>query len=241
MSRTMLLYKKIAPVNKSRHANWGVTGSDRYDFASETNSVPLTALEFPNACQEYPILFSQSSDGTVMPIVMLGIANAQNLFVGSDGYWKANYIPAYVRRYPFIFSTANEGETLTLCVDEEFEGVSDQGEGERLFTEEGENTPYLEKVVAFLKEYQGHFQRSQIFCKKLVELELLESMTASFKSPDGQERTLNGFLAVSREKLKKIPADKLAELVQTDEMELIYAHLTSLQNIKNVIQKAAAQ
>ena len=37
-------------------------------------------------------------------------------------------------------------------------------------------------------------------------------------------------MAISREKLKELPGDKLVELAKTDELELIYLHLQSMRN-----------
>ena len=65
-------------------------------------------------------------------------------------------------------------------------------------------------------------------------------MGAQFKTPAGREGSLSGFFVVSREKLKKISAEKLAELVQTDELEMIYLHLNSLGNLRKTISRAAA-
>lgn len=238
MSNTMLFYKNVAPVNKQRHAQWGIVPSNRFDFARTINSVPLTAVEFPAASKDYAIVFAKSADG-VMPIAVMGVRNGENLYVDADGQWHAKYIPAFVRRYPFVFSTADEGKTLTLCLDEDFEGCSADGKGDRLFTEGGENTEYLNKVVEFLKEYQNHFRRTQAFCKKLEELELLEPMGAQFKTPDGRDGSLSGFLVINREKMKAIPAEKLAELVKTDELEMMYLHIHSIQNLRETIKRIA--
>ena len=149
--------------------------------------------------------------------------------------WQARYVPAFIRRYPFVFSTADNGETLTLCLDEDYDGCSSEGQGERLFNDAGENTPYLEKVVQFLRE--NHFRRTQIFCKKLEDLNILEPMGAQFKTADGRSGTLNGFFVVSRDKLKNVPAEKLAELAKTDELELIYLHLNSMKNLAETIKR----
>ena len=191
MSKTMLLYKNIAPVNKKRHADWGIVASDRFEFARGTNSVPLTAVEFPGAAQEFAIVFTKSDEG-ILPIAIMGVRSQENLYIDAEGKWTGRDIPAFVRRYPFVFSTADKGETLTLCLDEGYDGCSPQGNGERLFDGE-QNSPYLEKVVQFLKEYQSHFRRTQLFCKKLEEHDLLEPMGAQFKTPDGRRDRSMGF------------------------------------------------
>lgn len=236
MSNTMLLYKNVVPVNKQRHAQWAISGSERFDFAKTTNSVPVSAVEFPAASKEYAIVFAKSQEG-MMPIVILGVRSGENLFVDGEGRWKANYVPAFIRRYPFVFSTGDEGQTLTLCVDEGYEAVNEKGEGERLFTDDGANSPYLDKVIAFLRDYQENFQRTQVFCKRLEEMELLEPMGAQFKTPDGQDGSLGGFHVVSRDKLKQIPQEKLAEMVKSDELEMIYLHLSSMQNLREAIKR----
>lgn len=232
----LMMYKDVAPVNKQRHAKWTISGTERFDFARTTNSVPLTAVEFPSASLEFAIVFTKAEDGLV-PIAVLGVRSQENLYVNGEGKWQARYVPAFIRRYPFVFSTSDGGETLTLCLDEAYEGCSQEGKGERLFNDAGENSPYLEKVVQFLREYQNHFRRTQVFCKKLEELNLLEPMGAQFKTPGGQSGTLNGFFVVSREKLKKLPAEKLAELARTDELELIYLHINSMHNLSETVKK----
>lgn len=240
MSNSFLFYKNVTPVNKQRHADWSIVGSERFDFAKSIHSVPLTAVEFPNACHEFAIVFAKNNDG-LLPIAVMGVRAGENLYIDADGKWGADYIPAFVRRYPFVFSTGDEGKTLTLCLDEAFEGCRQNGEGERLFTEAGENSAYLNKVVEFLQEYQNHFRRTQIFCKKLEELELIEPMGAQFKTSDGREGSLSGFFVVNRDKLKKVPAEKLAELAQTDELEMIYLHLASMNNLRKTISRAGQQ
>jgi hypothetical protein len=55
-------------------------------------------------------------------------------------------------------------------------------------------------------------------------------MQAQVELNSGEKYSLGGFMAVSREKLKELPGDKLAELAKTDELELIYLHLQSMRN-----------
>ena len=235
MSTQQLFYKDVAPVNKERHANWGILDTKDYRFARTINSIPLTAVEFPQAAKDFAIVFAKTAE-TYVPVAVMGVRNEQNLYVNSEGQWTASYVPAFVRRYPFIFSTVDEGKTLTLCLDEAFEGCSQEGKGERLFDEAGEKSPYLEKVMSFLQEYQTHSTRTELFCKKLDELALLEPMNAQFKTPGGQNGTLNGFFVVNRDKLKALSAEQVVDLVKTDEMEIIYLHINSMANLRETIK-----
>ena len=56
----------------------------------------------------------------------------------------------------------------------------------------------------------------------------------------GERLSLTGFLAVNRDKLKALPAESLAELLKSDELELIYLHLQSMRNFNRVQERLTA-
>ena len=235
----LLLYDQVEVVNPERHRGWSVKAGSNFEFARDVNSVPLMAVEFPNAAKEYPIVFS-GSENEVVPVVVMGIRDEENLYVDDEGKWQAKYVPAFVRRYPFVFSSFDDGLTLTLCIDEKFAGCNQDGLGEQLFDDEGNKTQYLTNVLEFLKQYQASFQQSVQFCKRLKELDILENVEATFTPPDGQAIVLTGFLTINRDKFKALPDEKIAELVKSDEMELIYTHLVSLRNLESMPQRHGA-
>ena len=237
MATQLLIYERAVPVTRNRHGDWSVkTGTD-YLFAQHVNSVPLTAAEFASAAAEYPIVFA--GQGTeIMPVVLLGVREKENLFVDMHGAWKGKYIPAFIRRYPFVFSGTDKGDTFTLCIDEEFSGCNKEGRGEHLFDSQGERTQYLQGILNFLQAYQAQFQRTQAFSRQLVELNLLEPMQAQFTLKTGQRGTLGGFRAINRDRVKAMDGDKLAALARTDELELIYTHLQSLRNFTPMVERA---
>ncbi|WP_413171465.1 SapC family protein [Anabaena azotica] len=239
MTTKLLIYNQARPVSPQRYKDWSVkTGTD-YSFAQYLNSMPLMSVEFPAASTEYPIVFT-GTEQEIIPAIILGVKSQENLYVTNTGKWEAKYIPAFVRRYPFVFSSSDNGETFTLCIDEEFEGCNQEGRGERLFDSEGEQTQYLGNILEFLKEYQIQFQRTQTFCKKLKDLNLLEPMQAQFKLGAGEQLSLTGFMGVSREQLKKLSGEQLANLMQTDELDLIYLHLHSMAHFSTLAEKVSS-
>lgn len=236
MTTQLLIYETAVPVSSGRHGKCAVESGKGYGFARKINSVPLTAVEFPLAASEYAIVFAQNGE-EVVPVVILGARAGENLYVKDDDSWGARYIPAFIRRYPFVFANKDEGKTFTLCVDEAFQGLNYQGRGQALFTEDGNKTPYVDNVLRFLQEYSAQFMRTQAFCKKLAELKLLEPMQAQFTLTTGQKMSLTGFHAVDRKRLKALPPETLAQLASTDELELIYLHLQSMRNFASVKDK----
>ncbi len=233
MAKQLLIYESAVPVNAATHGSLSFEPVPDYTFAASINAVPLTAVEIIAAAPEYAIVFVASGDD-VMPVAVLGVRTDQNLFLSSDSRWEAKYVPAFIRRYPFVFSMSADQKTLTLCIDETHPGFNRDGRGERLFDEAGKPTPYVDRVLGFLKDYQAHAERTRSFGKRLKDLGLLEAMEAVVTTPGGEQVPLRGFLAVSRDRLRALEGEKLAELASTDELELIYLHLFSMRNFNDV-------
>ena len=183
-------------------------------------------------------MFAGNQD-SLLPAVILGVRGDENLFLTGENVWEAKYIPAFVRRYPFVFSTSPDGQQLTLCIDEAFSGFNREGRGQKLFGDDAKPTPYVENVLKFLQEYQAQFLRTQAFCNKIRELDLLEPMQAQVDLATGERLALGGFMAVNRAKLKALSGDKLAELARTDELELLYLHLQSMRNFLGLRDRLA--
>ncbi len=236
MTVQQLFYESAVPVSPQRHGNWSLEPASDYRFSKHVNSVPLMAVEFPNAAAEYAIVFSGTKEA-VIPAVILGMRSNENLYLAENGGWQAKYVPAFVRRYPFVFSSAADGKTFTLCVDESYPRLNQEGRGERLFNDEQKPTPYVERALKFLEQYQIEFRRTQAFCKQLLELELLEPMRAQASLGGAEKLSLVGFMAVNREKLKALPAEKLAELAKNDALELLYLHLNSMRNFAAMAER----
>lgn len=239
MAKQLLIYERAVPVSRQRHGDLSVKTGNNFGFAKHVNSVPLMAAEFPLAAAEYAIVFAGEGED-IIPVVLLGVRDNENLFVKDDGAWGGRYVPAFLRRYPFVFSSTDDGQNFTLCVDEDFDGANRQGRGERLFDGEGERTQYLQSVLGFLQAYQVQFQRSRGLTKRLKDLDLFESMQARFTMRNQQTLTLSGFLTVNREKLKALTGDQLAELSRNDELELVFLHLQSLRHLQATAERMGA-
>jgi hypothetical protein len=233
VAKQLLIYESAVPMSAARHGGMSLEPSANYGFSAGVNAVPLMAIEFIRAATEYAIVFTTAGED-VLPAAVLGVRQDQNLFLSADAQWKAKYIPAFIRRYPYVFSASSDGKTLTLCIDESHPGLNRDNRGERLFGDDGKPSAYTNQVLKFLQEYQAHFERTRLFGRRLKELGLLEPMQAQVTTPKGDKLTLNGFMAVSRAKLRALDGEALASLAKTDELELLYLHLYSMRNFSDV-------
>jgi hypothetical protein len=233
MSKQLLIYETAVPVSFARHADVSLEPSADFAFTAGINAVPLMAVEFLRAAAEYAIVFTQAGE-EVLPAVVLGVRGKQNLYLAPDRQWQAKYVPAFIRRYPFVFSRSDDGKTFTLCIDETHPGVNRAMRGERLFGEDGKPTAYVERVLKFLQEYQAQFERTRQFGQRMRELGLLDPMQAQVTTPSGDKLSLSGFMSVSRERLRALDGEALSKLARTDELELAYLQIHSLRNFANV-------
>jgi hypothetical protein len=237
MAKQMMFYEKVVPISLERHESWSVRQGENFAFAAQSNAVPLMCAEFNAVATEMPIVFAKNESGTT-PVVVLGIAPNTSLFVDGKGKWTGRYIPAFLRRYPFVFAQSDE-TTYTLCIDEAHEGCDSDGKtGERLYTEKGEATEFLQQALEFTKNVATEAQRTVAFCKMLDDHDLLQAQNAAITMPDGEKQAVTGFHVVSREKLKAIGDDVLKEMFDRDALELIYYHLLSVRNMEALRARA---
>lgn len=238
MTKQLLIYETAVPVTAARHRDVSIEAGAGYAFSAVVNAVPMMAVEMPFAASEYAIVFTAVGED-VLPAAVLGVRNDQNLYLTAQGQWKARYVPAFIRRYPFVFSSSADGKTLTLCVDESYPGFNRDGKGNRLFGDDGKPTQYVDQVLKFLQQYQAHFERTRAFGRRIKELGLLEAMQAEISTPAGEKLKLGGFLAVNRDKLNALSGEALASLASKGELELLYLHLQSMRNFNDVKDKLA--
>ena len=201
--------------------------------------------EFAPAALSYPVIFIGDAR---MPVAVMALRGGENLFVSEAGEFRAEaYIPAYVRRYPFVFANDDAQKRLILCVDRDAPFIREGG-ATPMFVD-GKPSSYVEQAMEFCNNFELERQRTDAFVKLLTELDLLDTREAMFtpRNPDGTAgapQKIAEYFAVSEDKLKALPAEKLAELRDNGALGQIYAHLVSLLGWDRLIalafQKAAA-
>jgi len=234
-----LFYQKPVALNSEIHKAATIgPGPGKLSFAAKTHSVILAGVEFAEACREFPIIFSAMDNGRIVPLALLGLVANENLFVNEAGEWRGAYIPAYIRRYPFI-NTEGDDQQLVVCVDEAYEGFNAPG-GQALF-ENDEPTPYLKQAMALLEDYYGQMKNTEAFGQHLNQLGLLKPMDANVNLNDGRSFNLTGLLVVDEQQLKQLGKDVVDELFRSGALALVYAHLLSLGNLSRLSAMKAGQ
>ncbi len=230
-------YDKPVLLNREAHKHKKIAPSNSFAFARQSNSLYVAGVEFTQACKEYPIVFTQVGKDKVAPVAILGLREKENLFVSSDSRWDASYVPAFVRRYPFVLAEL-PGQQMGVCIDEGYAGLNDK-DGEALFDSQGNNTPFLQNALDFLNRYQVEYLRTERFCQRLKELGLLMEMNAKADLFDGTSFMVNGLMVVDERKLLQLDDAQALQVFRSGELSWIYAHLVSLSNLNSLVDKLA--
>ncbi len=234
-----LFYQKPAALDLSRHAKAGIKATDDFRFARDTNSIPVNAVEFVEASKYYPIVFT--SEEQAMPAVLTGFEKL-NYFIDAKGKWKEEtYIPAYVRKYPFIFTELPERQQLVLCVDEAAPHFKTEGGAGVMPFYEGDKPSELSRnALEFCKSFHGQYQVTRQFCDDLRKHELLTSNQSEVKLPNGRTIRLGGFQLIDEKKLGELSDDAFLDLRKKGWLPYLYLAIISITNWKHLVEMATA-
>ncbi len=234
-----LFYQKPVALNSEIHKTATIAPSPgKLAFAAGAHSVILAGVEFAEACREFPIIFTSADNGRIIPVALLGITANENLFVNEAGEWRGNYIPAYIRRYPFI-NTEDDNQKLVVCVDEAYDGFNVPG-GQPLF-ENNEPSPYLKNAMALLEDYYGQMKSTEAFGQQLNKLGLFKPLDANINHNDGRTCNLAGLVFVDKQKLEQLKKNAVDAMFRSGGLALVYAHLLSLGNLTRLMAMKAGR
>ncbi|WP_412058826.1 SapC family protein [Bartonella sp. DGB2] len=241
MTRIMLLYKNIVPILRQTHKNLKYKAPAKADFADAIHWTPLAGTEYYQAARHYPILFMSNLGSDDKPIyasvALLGLANNENDYLNADKTWAKNaYIPAFIRRYPFILAENEDPKDLSVCIDDQ-SGCFNEIDGIPLFNETGDISPFLEERIAFLNTFKNSMNDTAAFLKTLEKMDLLIKRSVNVETNIGYQARLEDFWMVNEEKFGKLSGDQLAKLHKRGFLGWIIAHLMSLNNLPPLLQR----
>lgn len=236
-----VFYQDLTPLNSRDHATWKSRSTDRAPWLAGFHAVPLTVEEFPAAARNFPIVFS-SGDNPV-PLALMGLNEGVNVFVDADGKVTENiYIPAYVRRYPFLLAKLNpNSDELSLCFDPTTDLVGEFEEGNALFAD-GETTDNTKALLGFCEQFEQAGMKTQAFIEELTKHKLLMDGEVAIQQ-EGIEQPFvyRGFQMINQEALREVRGDVLRGWNQSGLLPLIYAHLFSLELIREIFGRQVQQ
>jgi len=237
----VLFYKNPQPLTPDMHGGLGLNPSSTpFAFARTAHAVPLIVGEFAPASLSYPIIFAGADR---QPLAVMSVRMNENLFIDENGMFPEGvYIPAFIRRYPFVFAhvTDQDQEQLVVCIDREADIVS--ANPQVPFFENGEPSAFTRQCMEFCSNFEGERRKTEGFVNILKELDLfvLREVTFTPRNPDGSEGQpikVSDHFSPDEERIKALPDSAIVELVKTGALQQIHAHWASLQNWERLINE----
>ena len=227
-------YKKPALLDSNRHSHLSLKEASGYAFARETMSIFLNVTEFAVASRHYPIVFSTGD--TVAPVAIVGVRQGQNLYVDDAGDWQRDvYVPAYVRRYPFILVSSEDKSKLGLCVDEETNSLVESDV--RPLFKDGSRTQLVEQALNFCTAFHREAQATEAFCAAIKEQDLLVPNRADVRLKSGERLGVGGFQVIDEAKFNDLSDDVYLDWRRRGWIPPIHFHIMSASNWASLVNR----
>jgi hypothetical protein len=237
-----LFYNAIEPLNATQHGKLKIRQVEKNPAIAKSHAIPITVDEFGLAQRDYPIVFSIGENP--IPIALMGLNEGVNVFLDPDGrpIDSTTYIPAFIRRYPFLLARLNpQTDELSLCFDPTSEAVGDYEDGQPLFDGEGPSDA-TKAILEFCEQFETAGQRTTAFMEDVKKSGLLMDGEVAIQ-PEGYQQPFiyRGFQMIDEEKLRELRGDELRKMNQNGMLPLLYAHLFSLAQMRDVFSRQLAQ
>ncbi len=237
-----LLYRGLEALSRQVHGDKKLHRLDTIAGLSETHAVPVTVDEFMLAGRFYPIIFSTGDQP--VPLALMGLHEGANTYFDSAGKLidTSVYVPAYLRRYPFMLARLTEAtDQLSLCFDPTSGAVGEFDDGEPLFEGEGPSQA-TNDILAFCEQFEQAGHRTAAFMAELQGMKLLMDGEVAIQ-PEGSEQPFvyRGFQMIDEAKFRELRGDELRKMNQSGSLGLVMAHLFSLALVRDIFARHIAQ
>ena len=229
-------------LNNEQHRNLKVDTQR----SSELGDNIMLTLTFPNEFYDiqayYPIVFHKDeATEKFQSYALLGLEKKENLFL-TNGDWDCGYLPNTIKAQPFLIGFQNQEingnvqKQRVIHLDVDSPRINKE-RGESIFTEFGQNTPFIEHIGDVLGEIDKGFAESQDFLNFLNEYNLLEKFVFDIELNDKSHNRLSGFYTINEESLNNLTSQQLAELSQKGFLKPLYMAIASLLNMGDLIKR----
>ncbi|RWO38986.1 MAG: SapC family protein [Mesorhizobium sp.] len=239
-----LFYSRPEALNPARHGSLGLTARSDFGFARSAHAIPVVASEMPAAMRSYPIVFIGPAKA---PVIITGVRHNENLFVDAEGKWTApHYIPAYVRRYPFILAEdPTSAGRLTLCVERASDRIVDQllapSRDDKIlpFFSGNEPTEATKQALAFCNQFQIDFRATREMVEKIDAHGLFSPRQSKVTLEGGEVLNLTDFQVIDEPAFNRLSDEAFLDLRKSGALGLLYCHLASTNSWTSLVHQAS--
>lgn len=226
-------YAEIVALDRDRHRDLAFPATPfDFRFAAALNVVPLLAQELMLAAPHYPVVFLPSAGEPVLA-ALVGIGDGRNCYVDAEGRWLAGtYVPAWIRRYPFVTERREGGETV-VGIDKAF-GWTNKSDGAALFADDGTMTERLQSALNYCAEFDAAVTATRAFAAVVRDAGLLQDGNMRIERPGAEPHQVKGFAVAHESCLAALPDATVIEFHRKGYLGLLHAHLMSLGSTRQL-------
>jgi len=229
-----------ARLDNITHAALRIETGHAAAFGDSVNQVAVFVPEFAALQRHYPILFRRGDDGVLHAFAILGFDLNENLFLSEHGNWSAGYVPAIMRRGPFLIGQASDGEPV-IHVDLDHPRVSSSPDkGVSVFAAHGGHAPALEAAIEALQTIHLGHQAETAFSAMLDACALIEPVRLEVALTDRDVVTFEHFETVTGERIAALNAEALDRINRAGFLEAIIHAATSLGTMQDLANRKLA-
>jgi hypothetical protein len=233
-----LFYSDPVALAATRHGHWRLIPGGA-DFAASATVIPLIASDFAAASRSYPIVFTI---GEIAPVALVGLERS-NLFVEEGRWAEGAYVPAYIRRYPFLMIEAADKSGFALAVDAASELITKEesvATGAPLFEDAKPSQASL-RALDYCRAFTQDHERTKAFCNALTEERLLVDRRADAVLPNGRKLGVSGFQVVDPKLFAELPEPKVLTWHRNGWLGLVHFQLASLERFTDLLSRQRRQ
>ena len=223
-----LFYRDPRPLDPNVLGNYGLKRGKAFSFAAASHAVPISLAEFALAQKHYPIVFAPGDPP--LPLVALSLMSNENLFVDAAGNWAEDcYVPAYIRRYPFVLGEVPNEDRMFLCVDVGAEHVTDQLPDVPFF--EGQKpSEVVNQALELCRRFHEDLAITKAYCAELHKQNLLRETNLNYTGPDGQQVVAGSFVTIDPEGFDQLSDSMFTDYRRRGMLPPIYLQQASQSN-----------
>lgn len=234
-------------LSNEKHKDLKVIPARGAEYGENIHIAPVSAHELNKLVADFAIFFVKDTEtGQFRLNALLGFEPGENLYLQANG-WQSIYLPRYVEYQPFMVSESEKNEetgkrNAVIAIDLDSPRIH-EGEGVRLFDEQGNNTDFLNYISDILVEVLANIETTKKFIEALLELDLIRS-TPLNAVINGKKRRYDGLYTIDSEKLQAIEGETLSNLHKKNYLQACHlilgstGHLEKLTHWKNLKESA---
>jgi hypothetical protein len=240
----LLFYQDIVALDRKKHQGLTLSTPIGLDFAASTNFIPVLLTELSEVAQELPVLFIPLANNEFALAAITGVQNGSNLLI-QGGAWRGRYVPAFLRRYPFITLNNPEGQgQFTIAIDAaapclNSKASKSSGTEQHLIFEGDNLGKKLQELIPFLQKFHVDNQSTYAFCKRLHELNLLTESELAVMDKSGKKYQIQGAWFINEAALKALDQTVVQEFFANDWLQKIYQIQFSIKNFPIMLDRFA--